>query len=432
MAAIVLYVAATDADATAGATELERVGTRLSVVPAVELETIIERAPAADCVVFAETPTTIDGAHLLDVIDACGSTPLVLYTEAEYGPTTARATDGIAGYVRRDGDRATVHLADEIHWVCHEPEPGSSQEPIAIGPADTDTRNESTADGSHSPASDTTEETEPETTRDTPADTTVGTPPRSGAVTWAHAAQQDRFQKIERLIDHDLQNQLNLAAGYLSIAIETNNSHHINEVRAAHEGIENGLETLSELACKPALITTTEPIGLQDVARRAWARLTETDRNNRRLEHGADRVFEADKMRTIDVLEGLFREIQPADGSEDDLPIRVEPCPEGFVVASERGTIPTAAQTALHGEDTDQRRLDDGWTLLGAIVDAHNWSVSIDDDDGLEIEFTGVSTGETSLPPVLKAERAIDRRETRDWTVGLAGGDRAIDLDEEW
>ncbi|MFC4249508.1 GAF domain-containing sensor histidine kinase [Natribaculum luteum] len=119
MTETVLYVAASHEDAHEGATALERAGSTLTVEPAVSLAKVHECVPAVDCVVFAETPTTADGAHLLEVVDACGSKPLVLFTDAAYSPKAARATDGIDGYVRREGEAAVAHLADEIAWMCN-------------------------------------------------------------------------------------------------------------------------------------------------------------------------------------------------------------------------------------------------------------------------------------------------------------------------
>jgi len=52
------------------------------------------------------------------VVEACGSAPVILFSEASYAPAAARSTDGIDGYVRRDTDDAVSHLADEIRWVC--------------------------------------------------------------------------------------------------------------------------------------------------------------------------------------------------------------------------------------------------------------------------------------------------------------------------
>ena len=134
----VLYVAASEATAADGANALERAGSRLAVEPAVDAGKIRAYAPGVDCVVFAETPTTPQGAHLLEVIETCEPTPVVLYADATFGPTAARSTDGVAGYVRRDGDGSVTHLADEVAWVCHERDElaSASHEPDEPGEVD--------------------------------------------------------------------------------------------------------------------------------------------------------------------------------------------------------------------------------------------------------------------------------------------------------
>ncbi|MCU4742288.1 ATP-binding protein [Natronoglomus mannanivorans] len=126
----ILYIAAAETDARDGAAALERVASTSTggdlefvVEGATDFETIRDRAPRVDCVVFAETPTTAAGAHLLDVVDACRGIPLVLYTDGAYGPTAARSTDGVDGYVRRNGndEDGLTHLVDEIAWVSESP-----------------------------------------------------------------------------------------------------------------------------------------------------------------------------------------------------------------------------------------------------------------------------------------------------------------------
>ncbi|WP_263019800.1 ATP-binding protein [Natronobiforma cellulositropha] len=140
----ILYVAASEETAQRGADALERAadtmgetaggiaGARpvsLTVEWATDFVTIRERAPTVDCVVFAETPTTAAGAHLLEVIDACQSTPLVLYTDSAYGPRTARSTDGVDGYVRQ-GEGTVSHLLDEVIWVCEGTTADATGEPL--------------------------------------------------------------------------------------------------------------------------------------------------------------------------------------------------------------------------------------------------------------------------------------------------------------
>ncbi|PGF15977.1 diguanylate cyclase [Natrinema sp. CBA1119] len=116
----VLYVAASETAASDGAVALERLesGPKRSVRAVTEVDRIRTWAPESDCVVFAETPTTAAGSNLLEVVEACDSAPVILFSEASYAPAAARSTDGIDGYVRRDTDDAVSHLADEIEWVC--------------------------------------------------------------------------------------------------------------------------------------------------------------------------------------------------------------------------------------------------------------------------------------------------------------------------
>ncbi|ELY46095.1 HAMP domain-containing histidine kinase [Natronorubrum sulfidifaciens] len=120
----VLYLAGSEATAREGAAALEAVpsGRERTVYP---LSTASAGRPSTwvvdvDCVVFAETPTTASGASLLEVSEACGETPLVLFTDAAYAPRAAHATDGVDGYVRKGTDDAVSHLADEIEWICQD------------------------------------------------------------------------------------------------------------------------------------------------------------------------------------------------------------------------------------------------------------------------------------------------------------------------
>ncbi|WP_226039843.1 GAF domain-containing protein [Natrinema sp. DC36] len=116
----VLYVAASETAASDGAVALERLesGPKRSVRAVTGVDRVRTWSPESDCVVFAETPTTAAGSNLLEVVEACDSAPVILFSEASYAPAAARSTDGIDGYVRRDTDDAVSHLADEIEWVC--------------------------------------------------------------------------------------------------------------------------------------------------------------------------------------------------------------------------------------------------------------------------------------------------------------------------
>ncbi|MFC4439890.1 MULTISPECIES: sensor histidine kinase [Natrialbaceae] len=378
MTVIVLYVAATESDALEGAAALERAASDISVAPAVSLDAIRGRAPAADCVVFAETPTTAEGSHLLEVGDACDETPLVLYADATYAPTTARATDGIEGYIRRDGDRSTVHLADEIRWVSHEP--ASGERPSPGGGDGTATESADESDRGH----------------------------RERML----AAQRDRLEEIDRIVDGDLRSPLNLAQGYLEIARETNDPDHVAEVEAAHERLGESLDAVSSLSQRRDVIAALEPVALHDIARRSWARLDEPDDRTLHLEE--DRVLEADKERLTDLLERLFRRSDSRGRGAEPMTIHVGSSSNGFFVADDGDAIPESKREDLH--ETDAEALDrrgDGFALVGRIAEAHGWSVSIGESDegGTRVDVTGTAVDwknafdGTSLNSELELER---------------------------
>ncbi|MEY7852146.1 GAF domain-containing sensor histidine kinase [Natrarchaeobius sp. A-rgal3] len=113
---LILYVAATETDARDGANALEAVreGPERTVHPTASVDRVREWTPEVDCVVYAE-PNEPDDSSLLEVVEACGSTPLVLYGD---GPSASRSSAGIDGYVRRETADGPLHLADEISWRC--------------------------------------------------------------------------------------------------------------------------------------------------------------------------------------------------------------------------------------------------------------------------------------------------------------------------
>ncbi|MEY7849299.1 GAF domain-containing protein [Natrarchaeobius sp. A-rgal3] len=133
-----LYLAKTADSAREGAATLEAVRSGpdryVHPMPIEDVGQLQAWESDVDCIVFAETPTTAAGGPLLEAIEVCESTPIVLFSDASYASSTARATDGIEGYVRRDADDAIVHLADEIEWVCAggETESDAESETIAM------------------------------------------------------------------------------------------------------------------------------------------------------------------------------------------------------------------------------------------------------------------------------------------------------------
>ncbi|RQG90158.1 GAF domain-containing protein [Natrarchaeobius halalkaliphilus] len=231
----VLYLAASDADAQQSATDLEAVSSgpdrTVASLSTTDLERVDSWAADADCVVFAETPTTEAGATLLEIVEACGSTPVVLFTDAVYAPAAARSTDGVDGYVRRNTDDALSHLADEIEWICSatdEPSSTPSSNAIAM-PGE-----QSTADGQ-------------------PAEALL----ESLA---AAATQREREPLFELLVD-DVADALGTDDCWLSTV-------HFGELtlRAATTGVPEDLDGLSRNSVLDDALETGDPIRIDDRA----------------------------------------------------------------------------------------------------------------------------------------------------------------------
>jgi PAS domain S-box-containing protein len=136
----VLVVAADRERCSRAANELGRADADLSVARATDADGV-ERAlaeTAVDCVVFAENPLTTAGSTLLEVVAVCRSAgdagdegvPVILFSDGEYGPGAARATEGVADYVRADGPAAYTHLADRVRWVASPAEEGTAPEAL--------------------------------------------------------------------------------------------------------------------------------------------------------------------------------------------------------------------------------------------------------------------------------------------------------------
>ena len=127
MSYTVAYVAASPEDAAEGADALSSVAASFST-EAVTTADVDTDLSSSDCVVFAETPTTSDGAAILDVIEAIEGTPLVVFADSAFAPEMAASTDGIDGYVRSDAEDAMAHLADEVSWICATASTGVNRE----------------------------------------------------------------------------------------------------------------------------------------------------------------------------------------------------------------------------------------------------------------------------------------------------------------
>ncbi|SIR92964.1 ATP-binding protein [Natronorubrum thiooxidans] len=398
----VLYLAGSDATAREGATALEAVPSDQdrAVYP---LSTASAGTPGTwvtdvDCVVFAETPTTTAGASLLEVSEACESTPLVLFTDASYTPTAAHATDGVDGYVRQGTENAVAHLADEIEWVCRDagddtnatdasrprtafeclPEPALRYERVdghAVVRAVTDDFVD-------------TFDIDREAIIDSPLDVTEAT-----RDTRALATTRTRLETIADVLDDDVATALNVASGYLEAAEEIGHPDHFAAVDEAQGHLRERIDELASIARRDESVGETEPVAIHDIARRAWAAIV-TDDARLVTPDGTDRILEADKTRLQKLFEGVFRtllEDEPAATSA----VIVGATDDGFFVGNDTDGDSGLSRPPLSEPlaVTDEAGVERG--SARRIADAHGWTVaSTSDDEHTVFVCSGVDDAE--------------------------------------
>ena len=331
----VIYLAETDDAARDGAAALERVdsGPQRMVQPLSTdaVDSLGSWAAEADCVVFAETPTSAAGAALLEAVEACGTTPVILFSEAAYAPSAARSTDGIDGYVRRDTDDAVAHLADEIEWACAgeradaptalpaaDPDAGSNADAVEADDTETGDATETDAATERRPITDLLESV-PDVAacaeRDRLFDRLVET--AADAVGTDHAwLSTVHFGELTPQATTDAVAADDLVPipreGPFDEALRTGDPIRIDDL-AAREDLTAPLEGTESLCCAPVadvgllLVATAEPAAFDDRDRdllAAWGRFgaavlerletesglrTDRDRLRRELDHAAER-----------------------------------------------------------------------------------------------------------------------------------------------
>ncbi len=170
-------------------------------------------------------------------------------------------------------------------------------------------------------------------------------------------------------------------------------------IAEAHEQLAARLEDLEAVAAWDDASDETEPIALQDVARRAW---TDIDTGNAQLVAEDDLILEADRADLRELFEYVLDAAIDDDGRSDtdeETPatITVGATDDGFYVAGDR---PTGTENATGDGRQDaptpgRLTASDGagvqLGLVERIADQHGWDIGVaEDDDGTAFAFRGV------------------------------------------
>ena len=219
--------------------------------------------------------------------------------------------------------------------------------------------------------------------------------------------QNERLDRFASVISHDLRNPLQVARGHLSLAQEGatgRTADHLADMADAHERMEQLIDDLLALARQESVVEQTDPVRLQDVARDAWSLVDTAEATLSCVD--CDGRVRADPSRLQQLLANLISNAVEhgstgagdTDGATGGPDIRVGMLPDGggFYVADDGQGIPPDERDRIfdHGYSTSDEGTGFGLAIVTAIVEAHEWSISVTDsaDGGARFEISDVET----------------------------------------
>ncbi len=209
----------------------------------------------------------------------------------------------------------------------------------------------------------------------------------------ALAEKNERLEELVSVISHDLQTPLATAQSAAALASETGSPSHFEQLKQAHERIEQMLEEVMDLAQEGEQIIAAEAIRLDTAARDAWE-VVDTAASS--LEVSTEMAIEADPGRLQRLFENLFTNAVIHAGPE--VTVTVAPLSgtqTGFCVRDDGPGIPADRHDAVFepGFTTADGGTGFGLAIIERIATAHGWTVSVSDGPagGAQFEFTDVT-----------------------------------------
>jgi signal transduction histidine kinase len=204
--------------------------------------------------------------------------------------------------------------------------------------------------------------------------------------------QNDRLERFAQLLSHDLRNPLNVATGRIDLVRdEIGDDEHVEAVQEALDRMAALIDDILTLARTGETVENWESVDLATVARDSWEMVETADAE---LDGTITRSVRADPDRVKRLFENLFRNAIDHAGPETTLTIGDLPDERGFFVQDDGPGIPESDRDVVfdHGYTTDDAGTGFGLSIVGEVVEAHGWSITITEspDGGARFEIAGV------------------------------------------
>jgi PAS domain S-box-containing protein len=215
----------------------------------------------------------------------------------------------------------------------------------------------------------------------------------------------EKLEQFASVVSHDLRNPLNAAQLRFDLVRDDVSGEDAEAVEENLDRMETMIEDLLTLARSGQTVEDPEPVPLADAARTAWSHADLEDCElTSSIPEGV--TVQADHDRLLHVFENLFRnaadhndppvtirvgtlDIPGTDETDGDLP--------GFFVEDDGAGIPESerAEVFEHGYTTNTDGTGFGLSIVSEIVEAHGWTVSVDESVSGGARFEVDTTGQS-------------------------------------
>ena len=207
--------------------------------------------------------------------------------------------------------------------------------------------------------------------------------------------QNERLDEFAGIVSHDLRNPINVASGYIDLALTTGETDHLTRAAEAIDRMDSLVSDLLLLARKGSAINETIPVDLETITRRAWANVETTEAT---LSVADSIEFEADPGRITELFENLVRNsvehgstgsrAPPGDaiehaGATVTVTVGSLSDKDGFFLEDDGPGIAPELRSKVFetGYTTDSDGTGLGLAIIKRIADAHGWDVTITESD---------------------------------------------------
>ena len=224
---------------------------------------------------------------------------------------------------------------------------------------------------------------------------------------WQLEKKNDRLDQVASTISHDLRNPISVADGYArSLELQINDwdieaaereraTDELTRVQESLGRMEAIIDDVLTVAREGKTVEDTDSIPLSVVAREAW---NNVDTAEASLTLEADSILDANRNRTLSILENLFR--NTLDHCESTVTVTVGATPDGFFVADDGPGVPVSHRNEIfeYGYTTTDEGTGLGLSIVRTMAESHGWTVELDTGyhDGTRFVFGGVRSFPTA------------------------------------